>query len=470
MDIVASLQRVQLPADTHTHCHMLFLEYPATSLITSHPTHSQNFRLQPPEDAPYREMPDISKYSLQERGLDYFVRYDVSQRYIEGNPTLDVANLTSAINQLSSCGGRSVLEAVTISDNQLGEEGYVFRLSTLWHGSGARQTHLFRLNEAQWRQISTLAEAKPWSSLLLDLFSRASDRAYFHVQRQLHATQYLSTDAPRWDCHSNSTANELLALNMRRVRRRGTMVCLEPIRDLWGENTERFTVRLPCEHEMTTSIKSLKSLSKAQCIDASCPTCGRNIMQERDIIHAEHSLERRRRQRAAADEILWNRVITENPRLVINMHVSGRILSHALCHALRSMQVPELVTPRALCPAWSPEASAALYKILTAYEAESSGIQGTMEVMYELLMTFVDIAVQELSFRTTGFSVLSTFPGWTAFSCKWIERTVKLATMAGYLGEDIWAVFGEEPGEDLCVDEACREVDDLEALVDGITL
>lgn len=187
MDVVASLQRLQLPADTHTHCHMLFLEYPSTSLITSYPTGSQNLRLPPPKDAPYRETPDLSKYSLQ-RGLEYFVRYDVSQRHIEGNPTLDVTNLTSAINQLSSWGGRSVLEAVTILDNQLGEEEYVFRLSTLWHGSGARQTHIFRINEAQWRQMSMLAEAKPWSSPLLDLFSRASDRAYFHVQRQLHAT------------------------------------------------------------------------------------------------------------------------------------------------------------------------------------------------------------------------------------------------------------------------------------------
>lgn len=193
-------------------------------------------------------------------------------------------------------------------------------------------------------------------------------------------------------------------------------------------------------------------------------------MQESDIIQAEHSIERRRRQRAAVDEILWKRVIAENPSLVINMHASGRILSHALCHALRSMQEPESVTPRALCPAWSPEASAALYKILAAYQAESSWIEGTMEVMYELLMTFVDIAMQELSFRNTGFSAPSTFPGWTAFSCKWIERTVRLATMAGYAGEDVWAVVGEEPGEELPVDRDCCEVDDLQALVDGITL
>lgn len=93
-----------------------------------------------------------------------------------------------------------------------------------------------------------------------------------------------------------------------------------------------------------------------------------------------------------------------------------------------------------------------------------------MEVMYEFLMTFVDIAVQELSFRNTGFSAPSTFPGRTAFSCKWLERTVRLTTMAGYVGEDVWAVFGEEPGEELRVDEDGCEVDDLQALVDGITL
>lgn len=93
-----------------------------------------------------------------------------------------------------------------------------------------------------------------------------------------------------------------------------------------------------------------------------------------------------------------------------------------------------------------------------------------MEVMYEFLMTFVDIAVQELSFRNTGFSAPSTFPGWTAFSCERLERTVRLTTMAGYVGEDVWAVFGEEPGEELRVDEDGCEVDDLQALVDGITL
>ncbi|KAM0721167.1 hypothetical protein Q7P37_003454 [Cladosporium fusiforme] len=310
MDIVASLERLQLQPDTQPYYHMLFMEYPATALIPSSPADRYTLRLQPPKAAAYREMPDLGKYSLQERGLDYFLRYDISTRYLHGFPQSNATELSSAIDQLSDCGGRSVLEAVTVSDSQLGEEWYLFRLTTLWHGSGVSQVSNFQISEGNWNNLSTSAAYKSWSSLLVDLFTRSSDRAYFHVQRQLHATEYLSIGAPRWDCHEISTANQLLAIKMRRVRQQGSMLCLEPIRDLWGENSQPFTVRLPCEHETTTSIKSLKSLSRAGCIDLACPICGRNLMQQADITHAEHSAERRRRQRASVDEILWNRVVT----------------------------------------------------------------------------------------------------------------------------------------------------------------
>lgn len=125
MDVTASLQRLHLQPDTHLYCHILFLEYPATSLIPSSPIGRFSLRLQQPKDAAYREMPDLGKYFLQERGLDYFIRYDVTQRYFQGFPRPKFTDLPSAIDQLSVCGGRSVLEAVTISDDKLGEDSYI---------------------------------------------------------------------------------------------------------------------------------------------------------------------------------------------------------------------------------------------------------------------------------------------------------------------------------------------------------
>lgn len=418
MDVTASLQRLQLQPDTQPYCHMLFLEYPATSLIPSSPTGRFSLRLQQPKDAAYREMPDLGKYSLQERGLDYFIRYDVTLRWPQGFPQPNFTDHPSAINQLSTCGGRSVLEAVTVSDNKLGEDSYIFRLTTLWHPSGAHQVHNFPFSKKDWKYLTTSPVSKAWTSLFQDLFSRASDRAYFHVKRQLHPTEYLSIGAQKWDSYRIATANELLALNMRRVKVQDGMLCLEPVRDLWGERTGGFTVRLPCEHETTTSIRFLKSLSKAECIDLVCGRCGRNVMQESDIRQAELGLERRRRQRASVDEILWKRLVAQNPDTVTHMAIPGQALCYALCHALRSMQVPESVTPRALCPAWSSEASAALHKIIATYDGNPLWIEGTVEEIYHLLMELVDAAVQELMFSRTGYSVsCGLMPGWMGFCC-----------------------------------------------------
>lgn len=469
MDITTKLKRLQLQVDTQPNSHMLFIEYPATSLIPSSPDSRFSLRLQPPKDAAYREMPNPLNNSLKGRSLEYFVRYNVILPQIRGFLRSEFCDLSPAIEQLSDCGGKSVLEAITVADNQSGENGYFFRLTTDWHGGG-RHVHTFQMGEEAWRHLSGLQTSDPWTSLLQDLFSRASDRAYLHVKCRLQDSEYLATDANAWDCYDLSTTNELLALNMRQIKQHENLLCLEPLRDLRGNSNEQVLVRLPCDHERRVSVALLKALTRAECIDFACQMCGQSIMPETDIARAEKSVERRRRRRHAVDQILWNRVVTENEDLGITMHITGGALSHALCHALRSMRVPESMTPRKLCPGWSIEADAVLKNILAAYQVGSPFIVGTMDEIYGTLMRMVDAAVQPCSFDDTGVSVSCTVPDWAAFSAQWIERTVKLATFFAYAGEDIWTVFGEVPGEEICVEEDGAGMEDIQTLVNMISL
>jgi hypothetical protein len=297
-----------------------------------------------------------------------------------------------------------------------------------------------------------MSEMKPWTDLLVNMFTRASDRAYLHVERQLKGTQYFAIDALKWDVYGISTANELLALNMRVVHEEGTPLCLIPIRELRGNELQVLTVRLPYEHGTTVTIAWLKGLSWAECIDMACPTCGKVILPNRDIMHARHSIERRRRQRKALDQVLWKHIEAAKPGFETRMDTSGALICRALTHALQSMQIPEFVSPRKLCPAWSAEATAILTRSRTAYRKSSRVFSATLRGVHSHLMRAVDVALEEYSGLRNADMTDHVFPGWSVFMRRWLERAIALVAMPGYNGEDVWEVFGEVPDEDICFD------------------
>jgi hypothetical protein len=425
------------------------------------------------EIALYRETPNSGKYFLGEQGLEFSVRFSVRRPHHADREADTFATINTAIDRLSRGGGRSILEAVTASDDNYSEGGYIFRLTTIWHNNREKEVRHFQISESEWRHLLNQDASKPWTHLLQDLFTGASDRAYLHVQRQLQGSAYSPIDALKWNAYEILDANALLALNMRTVREQGTLLCLEPIRDFYGDENRVLTVRLPCEHETTVSIGHLRSLSRAACIDATCPACSRVILPNRDIVHANHSVERRRRQRKALDETLWKHIEARKIGHERRIDMSGAVLCQALTHALKSMQVPESASPRSVCPAWSEEATAILQHVRLEYGAGTHTFSMAMGDLYAYLTRTVDAVVFDVSYLHHADLSDQIFPGWAIFVRRWIDRTMALMTKPGYAGEDVWQVSGEVPDDDICFDDE-EEVlggdTDIGALLGGVSL
>lgn len=451
MDVTSTLQRLCLQPTTQPHFHVMFLECPVTSLLPKRP--GIGLGMEPPKAALYREIPSADKYFLREQGLHFFVRFPV-QKSNPADPESETQSLMStAIDRLSQCGGRSTLEAVTVSDDDYCEGGYIFRLTTIWHDSHAKEVCDFQMRESDWRDTLALSGCKPWTHLLQDLFSRASDRAYLHVERQLQGSEYFAIDALKWDVYESLDVNRLLAINMRVVSQRGTMFCLEPIRDFHGDGERLLAVRLPCEHESTVSLAYLQNLSLAACIDMACPICGQTILPDKDIVHAHHSVERRRRQRKALDETLWKHIEVRNIDRSTRLFTSGSIMCKALAHALQSMQVPESVSPRVLSPAWSVEAATTFEKVNNAHGGSSETMFSTLADIHTHLMRTAHEVVYECCGLQSADISDCILPGWSTFLRRWLDRTVSLMAMPDYGGEDVWQALGEVPDDDICFDD-----------------
>lgn len=472
MDLAATFERLGLQQTTQPHLHVLSLEYPVTSLIPA--GSAVGLRMEPPRAALHREEPCLDKYFLREQGLDFFVRYPVSDQETKA-ATSSGAGLSAAINHLCAMGGRSTLQAVTVSDDNHGDGYYLFRLTTIWHGSEKRDIQEFQIGESGWKHLANSKAHRSWTRLLLNLFSRSSDRAFFHAERQLHGSQHAAIGALKWDAYEIRSINERLAINMREVQDLVNLLCLLPIRDLGGVSDRVITVRLPCDHDIFICVRDIKSKSKAECIDMTCPLCGGQVLPDKDIVHAQHSVERRRKQRIATDEILWKRIETE--RLLNNKDricFTGSTLCLAFGHALRSMQVPVSVSPRELCPAWSAEASAVLEKLNQTHGNSNEPMATTVDDLSNHLNQTINIVLQDLVGLQSGDFDKCLLPGWSSFARRWIERTVKLLDMPDYVGQDVWEVFGEVPDEDICIsmmeEEQAGNDMDLGALMGSCSL
>jgi hypothetical protein len=471
MDITYTLQRMCLHPTTQSRSHTLFLEYPVTSLIPKR--RGIGLCVAPPKAALYREAPKLDKFFLREQGLDFFVRFSVRKSNRADRQAGASTTIDAAIDRLACGGGRSILEAVTVSDDNYNESGYIFRLTTSWHNNHEKEVRHFQRSESEWRYLLNQGASKPWTHLFQDLFTRASDRAYLHVERQLQEFKHSPIDALKWNAYEILDANRLLALNMRKVREEGTLLCLEPIREFYGDGNRVFTVRLPCEHETTVSVRHLKSLSLAACMDATCPSCGRAILPQRDITHALHSAERYRRQRKAFDETLWKHMEARKTNREAKIQTSGAILCQAFTYALKSMRVPDSVSPRSVCPAWSSQAAAILQFVREQHANWLHTFSWTMGDLYDYLVRTVDAVVFDCSGLSHADMSDQVFPGWTVFVRRWIDRTMALMAVPGYAGEDVWQVSGEVPDEDICFDDE-EEVlggdTDIGVLLGGVSL
>ena len=471
MDIAYTLQRMCLQPTTESHVHVMFLEYPVTSLLPNRP--GVGLRMEPPNAALYREVPNSDKYFLLEQGLDFFVRFPIQHPDFARSEGGRLSTIIAAIDRITQGGGRSILEAVTVSEDDYSQGGLIFRLTTIWHHGREKESRQFQLSESEWRELLTQEDTKPWTHLLQDLISRASDRAYLHVERQLQGTQYSPIDALKWNAYDILDANRLLALNMRRIRQQGTLLCLEPIRDFGGDDDRILTVRLPCEHETTVCVAYLKTLSLAACIDMACPYCGKTILPDRDIKHAIQSVERRRRQRKALDETLWKHIESRKTEPSTRIDTSGAVMCQALTHALQSMRVPESVSPRSVCPAWSSEAAFLFERVRDAHGDSFELFLSTLRDIRGHLMQIVDAVVRECSgLRHVELSD-QIFPGWASFIDRWMQRALALMAIPGYAGEDVWTVSNEVPDDDIRLGDEEKVLGgdvDIGALLDGVSL
>lgn len=143
-------------------------------------------------------------------------------------------------------------------------------------------------------------------------------------------------------------------------------------------------------------------------------------------------------------------------------------LAKAVRHALRSLQVPESVSPSSFSPAKSLKAAAVLRKVSQFCDNASRGVSGSTEEVHGLVMTEAQNALQELYGCAPHEPAICALPGWSPFLARWLERTVKMAAMFDYQGEDEWDIYGEVPDADIVFEDESK-VDSVEELMSKIT-
>jgi hypothetical protein len=186
------------------------------------------------------------------------------------------------------------------------------------------------------------------------------------------------------------------------------------------------------------------------------------------------SVERRRRQRKSLDETLWKHLEARRIDCEVKTKISGTILCQALTHALKSLRVPESISPRSLGPAWADEVPEFIEHVRLEHGGKWARMfLITLGELYDYLVRTIDA----VTYHCNGISIADMsdqlFPGWQVFVRRWIKRTMALMATPEYAGEDVWQVSGEVPDDDVRFDDEEEVLGgdaDIGALLHGVSL
>jgi hypothetical protein len=414
----------------HTEQHVLNITYPAIHLLPE----GTSLHLEPPTDCSYREKPRLGTYHLSADNLSFFHCFPVKPlaRYL---PQSEDGLHLLTINMLAAIPGHSILECVSYI-NIHGEVQHSVCLKVTWSDQDQDEFD-YELSDSELKRTFSLNvahNAHPWLDLLFNLAYRCSDRAYLHVQEQLrihspsHASQQEALWADLWDTAPSISGHDLFMSHVQCQLENGSKVFLI---DLDPENVaahanQPIRILLLCGHSQQFVYALFRVMPDLACLQASCHTCNRPVLEPADMIALSNRLSRLEREAFCLGEADW--VALDTPVMTTTCEL--KVSVHDVCQILHGMlgkfEVPPSATPTALSFARLPETQAVLGVLLQELRGAGDMLRATPSGLLRDLEVESRRALMWFLGSTDQNSTVFLPPGLLAFLSGWLLRTVNL--------------------------------------------
>ncbi|KXS99523.1 hypothetical protein AC578_4247 [Pseudocercospora eumusae] len=411
---------------TNAEHHELYLEFPALDLLPN----DMNSYLEDPANIQYREQPASKAFDMNDPDALVYATYletfgDISSAKI---PEFHVygqsaSALVDSIERLASAPGISKLKVVAGRKN--GHIVYLARLSTNWITAAHEYSELrdFVLGGSSWISILEQRDGESWADLLLDLLRRSSDRAYFHVRRQLrayNASLAIAEDARlamRWNTATLSSPNQLL---------------VDSLQWLGGRSHESSAV-FPCGHKShANAFYLLHHATELEAAELTCTTCGHYALTDLQYHRVMMWWDRCERAKFFLDAECWAGLETTMLDPQNRFQVTYDELTTSVDEVLSTLETPESIDPFGLCPTTYRETATVQMHFYEILRDDSGSFSVSLE---DGPAAFFSSAINSLrrSHRLQPQDDLDTaLPvGYIHFLRRWIHRVfVLLATRA----------------------------------------
>jgi len=343
--------------------------------------------------------------------------------------------LISAMERLPFAPGETKLSLV-IYESKDEVRFRIMRKTTF--GDGSKKEELYHFTQEGWdllgHPLSFEDSERVWLKILDNLYLRASDLAYLHVQSQLkaQAAKELADeeeDSISWSNKSNWTVADVFLghLSYKREGADGVEKRVRLRKRYLAELQKEITLRLPCKHYQLIKSKELATLETQPADDlfsAKCANCGLPILTERDKVDLEVISDgKMRKEREAEDD--WqdlDKPITEEDEKVI----TAESIANSLEIARGSFTVPSSIVPMVLSPEFFEETR----MVSDGLQAELAGhhhLPASPIGLHKKLLAFAETLLLSGA-REHGYvgdaAGLPTPLGWLWFAERWFTRTV----------------------------------------------
>lgn len=419
------------PRRHQTH-HLSFI-FPAVDIL---PANCIDPYLETPANISWRHRPDPAFFTNNSTSTTAFFTNLRVKPTPSGPPPLAIhdgcAKVTNAIKCLKRFPGRSVLHMASFWSTWDVETSsrllHRFRIvveseDSYWPSC----TQDFELEDSAWRHLMNYAHRKTWVSLLQNLVTRASERAYFEVRGRVAGTflaAVMEEDEALWDlAWYSSPPRSAEELFMARL----IPATADDAGALESEGDRVLRLNLPCGHEVSVRKVHIVSLGPEAITTQQCPLCGARILQPIDDKERWTRKQNKLLQERRSNARKWRPL--DDPRSLSAASRPHSFNTTTILEVLgvtrESFHASELIHPLALCPVEFEETASVMSQFERIYGGTSLTVNisaaDLLESLYGLAMgtCLPNSANEEVLGNASALS-----PGWSDFLLAWLTRTV----------------------------------------------
>ncbi|KAK4619466.1 hypothetical protein CLAFUW4_11425 [Fulvia fulva] len=273
---------------------------------------------------------------------------------------------------------------------------------------GAAPVQVCEFSEDEWQILIDHADEFEWLALLRGLVTRASDRAWYHVQDrigELQAQNQIEYMRDQWNERSPRPAILLLENTLRYADDNGYLIDWRtPLSEVFAR-----PLQLPCGHVMDMSDLDYYNLSDEMCHEIPCEDCGNPIFMRCDLRELQLGRDKEDLRTFVLSNRTWTNLTQDFKYQVMTMNVEAKVLFLAVHATFESFKVPSLISPGALCFVNQPETRVALAELKSFLYTNTTALTGTPS---QLLDGLLQKAMSASVGQAKTLADIEAVPGW----------------------------------------------------------